>query len=480
MVQANIGVSQKSPRTKRLCLIIWQQWILACLGPLSRQKITNVKTLARFLQLILRSAQIALWALAATTLFAYRLGIEILKARAVDGHGALGALGRTLRFLFEGLGATFIKVGQIISTRPDLFPAEIVGELALLQENVRPFGIRQVRQIIEEDLGRPLEQIFAEFDQRPVAAASVAQVHRARLKETGELVAVKVRRPSIARWAELDQSIVLFVAHQIQLIPSLRMLGPVDAARQFCDAINRQLDFRIEASNNRRFRHNFKDFPEVVFPRLYDSLCSERVLTMEFVRGYRESEFAEAGIDPKRVAGLGIKLFCQMTLIDGFVHADLHPGNVRYLPDHRVVVFDLGLTAELTEADRLTFAQTMFYMANGMGKELARHMYELCSHHGEVEYAAYASAIEAWVERFTDRPLGEIEMTLAIGKFLDIFRRYRMQLDGRYTVLYISMMVAEGLGKKLDPSLDLIEAAKPYLQAALRPLLAAQSVAAAD
>lgn len=432
------------------------------------------------MQLFVRSVQIALWGLAASAVFAHRLGVESLSARSLHGRAALKALGRALRFLLEGLGATFIKVGQIVSTRPDLFPGEIVGELALLQENVAPFGIRQVRRIIEEDLGRPLEQIFVEFDQQPVAAASVAQVHRARLREGGELVAVKVRRPSIARWAELDQSIVLCVAHQLELIPSLRMLCPVDAARQFCDAVNRQLDFRIEAANNRRFRRNFKDFPEVVFPRLHDALCSARVMTMEFVRGYREREFAQAGIDPKRVAGLGIKLFCQMTLIDGFVHADLHPGNVRYLPDHRVALFDLGLTAELTEADRLTFARTMFYMANGMGKELARHMYELCSRGGEVDYPAYEREIEGWVERFTDRPLGEIEMTLAIGKFLDVFRRYRMRLDGRYTVLYISMMVVEGLGKKLDPGLDLIEAAKPFLEAALRPWLTTQTAAAAE
>jgi len=152
----------------------------------------------------------------------------------------------------------------------------------------------------------------------------------------------------------------------------------------------------------------------------------------------------------------------------------------RAAPADRVALFDLGLTAELTEADRVTFARTMFYMANRMGKELARHMYDLCLRHSEVDYPAYEAEIEGWVERFTNQPLGEIEMTLAIGKFLDIFRRYRMRLDGRYTVLYISMMVVEGLGKKLDPNLDLIAASKPYLQAAMRPLMTAPAAAAAE
>ena len=379
------------------------------------------------------------------------------------------ALARAIRIMLEGLGATFVKVGQIMSTRPDLLPPEIIAELVLLQENVRPFAAAEACRIIEEDLGHPLTELFDHFDAIPIASASVAQVHRARLKISGAALAIKVRRPSIARWAELDRSIILGVAHALELIPSMRMVAPVESARQFCDAINRQLDFRREAANNLRFRANFDGESYVVFPHVYENLTSERVLTMDFVEGYRDSELGAAGIDPKRVAGLGLRVFCKMTFIDGFIHADLHPGNIRFMRDNRIALFDLGLTAELTDEDRLMFAQTMFYMANGMGPELARQMYDLTQHRADIDYAAYEREISEYLARFVNQPLGQIEMSLAIGKFFDIYRRYGMRLDGRYTVLNVSMMVCEGLGKKLDPSLDITTEAKPFLAAALAP-----------
>lgn len=434
-----------------------------------------MKPLIRILSITLRSLQMILWGAVGLAVFLYRFAAESVAARAITRSCALKALGRAMRLMLEGLGATFVKVGQIMSTRPDLLPPEIIAELILLQENVRPFKLAEVRRIVEQDFGRPLDAMFDQFDPAPLASASVAQVHRARLRGAGGQVAVKVRRPSIARWAELDRSILLALAHALELIPSMRLLSPVEAARQFCDAINRQLDFRLEASNNRRFRANFADTPYVVFPRLYDELCSERVLTMEFVEGYRERDFAVVGIDSKKVAGLGIKVFCKMAFIDGFVHADLHPGNIRFLRDHRIALFDLGLTAELSDEDRLTFAQTMFYMANNMGRELARQMYQLTEHRAEVDYHAYEREITDYLARFVNQPLGEIEMSVAIGKFFDIYRRYGMRLDGRYTVVNVSMMVVEGLGKKLDPSLDITAEAKPFLQAALAPLMSARA-----
>ena len=233
------------------------------------------------------------------------------------------------------------------------------------------------------------------------------------------------------------------------------------AVRQFCAAINQQLDFRIEAANNLRFRENFKSEPAVVFPRLVERLCSERVLTMDLLEGVRETELAAAGIDPRQVAALGIKVFCKMAFIDGFVHADLHPGNIRFLRGERIALFDLGLTAELSHEDRLMFAQTMYYMANGMGRELARHMFELCRRLGPIDYPAYEAEMIEYLRRFTNRPLGEIEMASAIGSFFDIFRRYGMRLDGRFTVLNISFVVVEGLGKKLDPDAGCDRAGAP-------------------
>ncbi|HEY2105679.1 MAG TPA: AarF/UbiB family protein [Candidatus Binataceae bacterium] len=437
-----------------------------------------MKRLATAARIFIRSLQMLTWGAYALAVFAGALCGFAIRARRLDRHAALAAAGCALRRALEHLGATFIKLGQVASTRPDLVPPEIIAHLVKLQEEVRPFPFEQVKQIIEQDFGAPLERLFSQFERQPLAAASVAQVHRARAALGGGLVAVKVRRPSIAAWAALDQSIALGFAHLLQLIPTLHLLSPVMAVRQFCAAVNQQLDFRIEAANNLRFRENFENEPAVVFPALVERLCSERVLTMELLQGVRETELGAAGIDPRQVAALGIKVFCKMAFIDGFVHADLHPGNIRFLPGNRIALFDLGLTAELTAQDRLRFAQTMYYMANGMGRELARHMYDLCQRLGPIDYAAYESEMVEYLGRFINRPLGEIEMASAIGSFFDIFRRYGMRLDGRYTVLNISFVVVEGLGKKLDPDLDITAQARPFLEAAVMGALGADAAAA--
>jgi ubiquinone biosynthesis protein len=426
-----------------------------------------MRSLVPAARIVLRSLQIAAWAAYGAVLFAILLGTAAIGARRLDRGVLLSAAGAALRRVLEHLGATFIKMGQVASTRPDLIPSEIIMELVKLQEDVRPFPFERVKTIVEEDFGAPLDRLFLEFEAMPLAAASVAQVHRARTARDGARVAVKVRRPSIAAWAALDQSIALGFAHLLQCIPTLHLLSPVMAVRQFCAAVNQQLDFRIEAANNLRFRENFRDDRAVVFPEVVPRLCSERVLTMELLEGFRESELNQAGIDPRAVAALGIRVFCRMAFIDGFVHADLHPGNIRFLPGNRIALFDLGLTAELAPRDRLLFAQTMYYMANGMGPELARHMYDLCQHLAPMDYQAYEAEVIEYLRRFINRPLGEIEMASAIGSFFDIFRRYRMRLDGRYTVLNVSFIVVEGLGKKLDPSLDVTAQARPFLEAAV-------------
>ena len=211
----------------------------------------------RIFSLAFRALQMIVWGVLGVGVFCRRFIIESIRDRRFSKAATLRALGRALRRMLEGLGATFVKVGQIMSTRPDLLPTEIIAELVQLQENVRPFPVSEVRRIIEEDLRHPLDRLFDDFDLAPIASASVAQVHRAKLKGTGEPLAIKVRRPSIARWAELDRSIILGIAHALELIPSMRMVSPVASARQFCDAINRQLDFRREAANNLHFRANF-------------------------------------------------------------------------------------------------------------------------------------------------------------------------------------------------------------------------------
>jgi len=401
------------------------------------------------------------------------------------GWVALAAAGALARALLRGadleraagealvqactrLGATFIKIGQIASTRADLLPPDVVRELCRLRDQVPPFDFRLVRRTLAEDFGASLERFFASFDPVPVAAASVAQVHRAVLRESGEIVAVKVRRPDILDKIALDRAILLALGHLLErVVPSLRLISLAGALRAFCDAVEQQTHFTREAENNRRFTANFAADPDVNFPALRPRLCSDRVLTMEFVEGVREEDIEAAGIDALRVVEAGMRCVCRMIFSHGFVHADLHPGNMRFFAPGRVVLFDLGLTGELTDADRLSLAQTLYAFATGDGVTVARLFHDNAPSRGTRDYAAYEREVVALVDDVRRRGLGNLHVTLEIGRIFDILRRHHVQARSHMTMVNLALMTAEGLGKRLEPSLSLADAALPYLAEAL-------------
>ena len=247
-----------------------------------------------------------------TAAFVCILSVEAIRARGCNRQVALTAAGRALRTHLEHLGATFIKLGQVASTRPDLMPPEIIEQLVRLQEEVPPFPYEQVRRIIEEDFGAPAGAAgSASSSSRPLAAASVAQVHRARAAEGGAAVAVKVRRPTIAAWAQLDESIALGLPICCSCFQRCTCFRRYSAVSQFCTAVTKQLDFRIEAANNLRFRDNFKIEPAVVFPELVEPLCSERVLTMDLLEGVRDTALARRGSIRPRLRRWASKSFAR-------------------------------------------------------------------------------------------------------------------------------------------------------------------------
>ncbi len=388
-------------------------------------------------------------------------------------RSGLGGLGAATALLFRKLGATFIKIGQIVSTRPDIFPPVFLEPLVALQDRVPPFSFDEVKSAIAEELGAPLDEIFSEFSTAPVASASVAQVHRARLRAAhgampaGTLVAVKIRRPGIVRRAYLDEAILRTGARLAALVPTLAMISPVESIDNFCDAVNLQLDFRIEAVNNRRFRENFAGDPHVVFPELVDDLCTDRVLTMEFIDGVKEEALESVGCSRKFLGKKGIEIISRMIYQHGFVHADLHPGNLFYLAGNRVALIDLGLVAALNDDSRDVIARMNGYILMGRGAELARMIYDESIIKNVRDYAAYEREVVDFVSRIHGRPLAELQITVLIGELFDILRRHHIRAAADFTVVNIAMMVAEGLGRKLDPTLDLSIEALPYIQAVL-------------
>jgi ubiquinone biosynthesis protein len=261
--------------------------------------------------------------------------------------------------LAAALGATFIKVGQIASTRRDLLPPEVIEELETLQDRVPPFPFAEVVATVEAELGRPLAEVFDRFDPTPVAAASVAQVHRAALRGSGRDVAVKVRRPDVGEKIALDRAVLLTGARVLErLVPSLRLVDLSGAVRAFCAAVETQTHLREEAEHNRRFARNFADDPDVCFPVLHAEASSDGVLTMDFVEGVRESELEARGVSVRRVVEAGMRAVSRMVFLHGFVHADLHPGNLRFLPPGRIVFLDLGLVGDIDDASPTTTRRT--------------------------------------------------------------------------------------------------------------------------
>jgi ubiquinone biosynthesis protein len=366
-----------------------------------------------------------------------------------------------LAALLVGLGATFVKVGQIMSTRPDLFPPHIIHALVKLQDDVGAFGFAHVERTLAADFGKPPDQLFATFDVLPIASASVAQVHRATLAD-GREVAVKVRRPRIEQIVRFDLTVMRWFAHVVAIVPSLRLLAPVESVDEFGRAIRSQIDLTIEAANNRRFHRNFAGDPDVCFPDLVPALCSTRVLTMTFVRGKKVLEAGRESKDPARLARIGFRTLLKMVFDDGFVHADLHPGNIFVTPDDKVAILDLGLTAELDEANRRAFAKFFASWAIGDGKTMAKMMSELSPSSKVADYDRFEAEVMAFTARYLGKPLGEVAVSQVAFDMMGILRRHRVRVNPTFTMCNIAIAVTEGIGKQLDPDLDLLQLALPF------------------
>ena len=394
------------------------------------------------------------------------LGLSLLRFRRQRRELVRYTTEERIRMAFEELGPTFVKLGQILATRPDLIPMSLIVELRKLQDAVPPFGSEAARNQIESSLGRPIAELFAEFDDTPIAAASIAQVHRARLF-SGEEVAVKVRRPGLEQVIGTDLEILRGLASLLEEnAPELRAYAPSEIVEEFARAITLEVDLSNEASNMQRFARNFAGDPRVHVPALYASHSTPAVLTMEFVRGIKAKDIAgldAAGIDRKKLAAGGVE-FCLRQVFDhGFFHADPHPGNLFVLPGEVIAPIDMGMMGVLEPEMVDALLELLVGILLRDAEKIAQLFARLDLIDDRVYRVLLRRDIAALLERYASLPIGEVDVAALIGSLFEVLQRHRVRVPPELLLMGKALATVDGMARDLDPTLDPIEAVRPYV-----------------
>lgn len=374
-----------------------------------------------------------------------------------------------LRMAFEELGPSFIKLAQILSARPDLITAQYAKEFKKLQDEVPPFPSQEAKRIIEEELKQPLEKVFLFFDDRPVAAASIAQVHHARLLDGSDVI-VKVQRPGIREIIETDINILTTVARLLdRYMPESRFFNPMGIVEEFSRTVHKEMDFVGEAKNCERFRENFAENPDIYIPEIYPNLVTERVLVMERIEGVRIDDIKgiEAmGLDRKRLARVGVNAYFKMILEDGFFHADPHPGNIFVMPDGRLGFVDFGIVGRVTPEMMETMANTFIALIERDFDRLIENYIELGIVPLDVDLERFKKDFKVDLLDFLEPLYGRRLHEINFAEYLDILMhlaiKHRMQIPSELLLIDKAMLILENIGRQLDPEFDFIAAAEPF------------------
>lgn len=392
--------------------------------------------------------------------------------------------GMRIRLAFEALGPIFIKFGQMLSTRRDLLPPDIAEELALLQDRVPPFCGQLARSQIEQSLGVSIEALFDDFDETPLASASIAQVHTARLKESGREIVIKVIRPDIEQTIEADLRLMTALARLVsRFAPSSARLRPVEVVAEYRKTILDELNLMREAANAIQLRRNFLGSDALYVPEVYAEHCREQVLVMERIYGIPVSDIAalEAnGTNMKLLAERGVEVFFTQVFRDSFFHADMHPGNIFVAREHPEnplwIGIDCGIVGTLNKEDKRYLAENFLAFFNRDYRKVAELHVESGWVPADTKIDEFEFAIRTVLEPIFEKPLSEISFGHVLLNLFNTARRFNMQVQPQLVLLQKTLLYIEGLGRQLYPQLDLWQTAKPFLENWIREQVGPKAV----
>ncbi|MEN8686866.1 MAG: AarF/ABC1/UbiB kinase family protein [Desulfuromonadales bacterium] len=371
-----------------------------------------------------------------------------------------------LRMAMEELGPTFIKLGQLLSTRPDVLDQEFIQEFSKLQDEVPAVTLEQIKTQVRRELGYPADELFAEFSEEPLAAASIAQVHRGKLR-SGEEVVFKIRRPGISKIVETDIDVLMGLAYLIeQHVPAIAIYDPVGLVKEFRRSISREMNFTREGRTVERFAANFADSTTVYIPKIFWDYSGEIVLTMEYVPGIKISHLEELraqGYDLKEIAKRGADAFLKQVLDHGLFHADPHPGNVFVLPDQVICMLDFGMVGRLGQ----DLKEQLLDLLQAL---LERDVDSIISHllySGELTDTADLKNLRRdlhdFIEDYYDLVLQDIKIGRLFSEFIELLTHHRIHFPPDYMMLAKALVVMEGVGRQLDPNFNMISHMRPYV-----------------
>ena len=374
-----------------------------------------------------------------------------------------------IRMALSELGPTFIKLGQLLSTRPDLVGATLAGELEKLQTSAPADPAAEVHQTILEDLGQSVERIFRHFTDEPIASASIGQVHAATLK-TGEQVVVKVQHTGIAKTIRKDIDVMGGLAQLAERIPEFAAYRPAATLAEFQRTLLRELDFGREERNLQQFAARFADDPSVHIPQPITELCTPRVLTMERIEGIKVTDVTDeinSGLDPEKLAHSGANLYLEMIFVDGHYHADPHPGNLLIQPGNVIGLLDFGMVGRIEETLREDIEEMMFALVQSDSIHLASIISRLGKVPPSLDKTSFRADLEDFVSHYAGQSLGRFDVAAALTEMADMIFRYKIVLPPQVSMLLKTLITLEGTAKLLHPSFSILEVMRPFQRRAL-------------